>query len=201
VSAGRVVLLDERQAPSVRDTMVRLLANAERADLAIARVRLAAIDLNFAELATLRCCRLLLARLDAELLHDVSLLELAPERGRTLRKLLDWAKSGRLEVRSAGRLSWIPDFSVYHDVCDAVSVALIGAHYFQPIFTGHGTALTCCVRQEAIVRRVSERFHDLWERGYDVLPVIAEGLAQTLDAVPNSDAAPGGVYDPAIVLR
>ena len=196
------VLLDELRSPSVRETMGRLLANAERADLAIARVRLAAIDLDFAELAGLRRCRLMLSRLDAELLHDSALQELSPERRAVLERLLTWANSGRLEVRSGGALSWTPDFSIYHNVSDAGNVVLLGAHYFQSAFPGHGAAFTCCLRQEGLVRRAAERFHDLWERAYDVLPIIAEGLAVALDAsIPDSDAAAGGVCDPRGLVR
>ena len=196
------VLLDELSSPSVRETIGRLFATAERADLAIARVRLAAVDLDLAEIVGLQRCRLLLSRLDADLLHDGVSQDLLPERRVVLQRLFAWTQSGRLEVRSAGVLAWVPDFSVYHNVAGAGDVLLLGAHYFQSMFSGHGAELTCCLRQASAVRRAAERFEDLWDRAYDVLPIIAEGLAQTLDAtIPNSHTAAGGVCDPAGLVR
>jgi hypothetical protein len=196
------VLLDELHSPSVRETIGRLLATAERADLAIARVRLAALDLDPTEIAGLERCRLLLSRLDADLLHDGAVLDIHPEKRVVLQRLFDWTQSGRLEVRSAGAVAWVPDFSVYHDVAGAGDVLLLGPHYFQSMFSGHGAALTCCLQHVSVVRRAAERFEELWDRSYDVLPIIAEGLAQTLDAsIPNGHTAAGGVCDSARVVR
>lgn len=196
------VLLDELNSPTVRETIGQLFATSERADLAIARVRLAAVDLDVAEIAGLQRCRLLLSRFDADLLHDAAGAEMRPERRAVLQRLFAWTQSGRLEVRSAGASSWVPDFSVYHNVAGSGDVLLLGAHYFQSIFSGHGAALTCCLRQASSVRRAAQRFEELWERAYDVLPIIAEGLAQTLDAsISESHAAAGGVCDPASLVR
>ena len=174
------VLLDELQVPSVRETIGRLFSTAQRADLAIARVRLAAVDLRSDEIGSLQRCRLLLSTVDANLLHDSS-AQTSPERRRIVERLIAWASSGRLELRSCGVLAWSPDFSIYHHDGRTRDVALVGAHYFQSMFSGHGVALTCVIRQQAAVRHAAERFEELWSSGYDVLPVVVDALSLSFE--------------------
>jgi hypothetical protein len=195
------VLLDELHVPSVRETMGRLFSTAQGVDLAIARVRLAAVDLRADEISSLQRCRLLLSTVDANLLHDSS-GQTSPERRKTVERLIAWAGSGRLELRSCGILAWSPDFSIYHHDAGARSVALVGAHYFQSMFSGHGTALTCVIRQQAAVRHAAGRFEELWSSGYDVLPVVVDALTQSLnDSIPPGAAAPSRLRDPASLVR
>jgi hypothetical protein len=194
------VLLDEQHVPSVRETIGRLFATAQRTDLAIARVRLAAVDLRAEEIASLQRCRLLLSTVDANLLHDAS--PLSHERRVVVQRLIAWASSGRLELRSCGIHAWSPDFSVYHHDGLTRSVALVGAHYFQSMFSGHGTALTCVVRQQAAVRHMARRFEELWSRAYDILPVVVDALELSLhDSISAGNSAGGGLRHPASLVR
>src|SRR5687767_4095588 len=108
-----ITLLDETRAPSVREIMGRLLSGAETAAIAIAHVRLAAIDLQPSELGQMQHCRLLLARFDSSFAADAQSLTLDPTRFVQLQRLLAFAESGRLAVHAARSQLWLPDFSVY----------------------------------------------------------------------------------------
>src|SRR5690606_25721299 len=137
------VLLDEECGTTVRQVIGMLLARAEEADFAIARVRLGAIDLAHAELCNVRRCRVLLGRL------DVQSLAAAPDSHTTaMAALLDFLRSGRIEVRSAGASTWHSDFSVFRGLpADRVlpegRACLIGAHSFWSPQPSEGPAFTC----------------------------------------------------------
>ncbi|MEX2285020.1 MAG: hypothetical protein WEE89_21210 [Gemmatimonadota bacterium] len=176
-----ITLLDETRAPSVRETMGRLLGAAQTADLAIANVRLAAVDLQAGELARLQHCRLLLARFDAAFAADAQSLSLDSLRAEQFRRLLAFAESGRLSVRSASAKLWLPDFSIYRGLGGKQSVLVLGAHYFKQPYPPNAAALTCVIRDEAAVEWASQRYEALWDQSHDVLPVIAETLAEALE--------------------
>lgn len=185
MSVGPGLLLDGRRQPSLRAVVGRLLARATAADFAISRVRLAAIDLTPDELDNVQRCRVLLGRLDIDTLiapiHDAESLS---DRTPHLAALRAFLASGRAAVRTAGTTLWLPDFSVLcgaaeHDGIPAGGVCLIGAHYFARPYPTRGPALTCLLSDAASVARARDRFDELWELGYDVLPVITE----TLDAL------------------
>ena len=108
------VLLDEREPVSVRRRIGELLGGAIEARFAVSRIRLAALDLTAEEVSDVERCRVLLGHLDAGTLLD-GVGEALGAAAR-LAVLLDWIRSGRLEVRSAGVGSWTPDFSVYDPV-------------------------------------------------------------------------------------
>jgi hypothetical protein len=186
VSRGAGVLLDDRRHPSVRTVVGSLLARAGAADFAIARVRLTAVDLSERELGSVERCRVLLGRLDADTLSAPLPAQAADgggEPGR-LEALHRFLASGRVAVRTAGATLWLPDFSVLsglpaQDGITAGGVCLVGAHYFARPYPTRGPALTCLLTDRDSVAAAAERFEELWDLGYDVLPVII----QTLDAL------------------
>ena len=178
---ARTLLLDEQSEPSVRQLLGRLMAGAERADFAIARVRLAGLDLSPHELGGMRACRVLLGRFDAGTLADVQSPAGAAERGAAPRGLCAFLGSGRVQVRAAGVAAWTPDFSILHG--SAGAVALIGGHYFARPEPAGGAVLTCATADAEAVRRAGERFEELWSLGYDVLDVVRDAVAAGLAGV------------------
>ena len=181
------VLLDEAAQPSVRETILRLMDHAATADLAIANVRLAALDLGDTALRQLHC-RILLSAIDC------SFSTLEPDRERFV-PVLDLARSGRLQVRCSGIARWTPDFSIYRQVgSDPRNIALLGGHYFRALFT-HGSVFTAVLDGRAQVTRLERHFESLWEDAYDVLPVIIESLRDVLQRSPG-DGASQGAADP-----
>ena len=180
------VLLDEQSGTSVRDVIGLLLSRARDADFAIARVRLGAIDLAPAELATVRRCRVLLGRL------DVQSLSAAPDsHARSMAALLDFLRSGRIHVRSAALASWHNDFSIFRGLpADSVlprgQACLIGAHSFWGPHVSEGPSFTCVLGSPGATARASRRFEQLWNQAYDVLPVLVQtvSLAATGDDLP-----------------
>lgn len=191
------ILLDDRGEPSLRKVLGRLLARALDACFAISRVRLAGIDLTAHELASVRRCRVLLGRLDADTFAEAAEAAVGdPARLRSLATLLRFASSGRLEVRAAGREAWAPDFSVLRgrfgpggaDGAGApTAVTLVGAHYFARPHPVGGPALTTLLTDPRSATAALRRFEELWDRSYDVLPVVRE----TLDRLVGE---PGGAY-------
>ncbi|MGQ0560314.1 MAG: hypothetical protein ACT443_00405 [Gemmatimonadota bacterium] len=164
-------VIDERQQPSLRQTLGRLLQSACVADFAVAHLRLAGLDLVESEVARLDCCRIMLGQLDAAALFD------SPEPGQPrLGMLSDFARSGRLEIRTAPHHVWNPDFSIFGGLPGEASAVLLGAHYFGRPYPLFGLAFTCVLTQPAAIRTCSRRFEELWQAGYDVLPVVLDTL-------------------------
>ena len=168
------VLLDEQSGTSVRTVIGMLLARAREADFAIARVRLGAVDLDATELATVRRCRVLLGRL------DVQSLAAAPDsHADSMDTLLQFLRSGRIEVRSAAGLSWHNDFSVFRGLpADSIlprgQACLIGAHSFWSPQATEGPSFTCVLGSPGATARAARRFEQLWIHAYDVLPVLVQ---------------------------
>lgn len=160
-----VRLLDERSSPPLRAVIGRLMTEAETVDFAVARIRLANLDLSAAEIGGPRRCRVLLGQLDAS-----TLLDAEGARGDALRRLADWTASGRLEVRSAGIGAWTPDFSLYGGPRGATS--LLGAHYFGSPQLTVGPSFTVITERAETHALLRERFEALWDRSHDVLPAI-----------------------------
>lgn len=185
MSAGPGLLLDGRRQPRLRSVIGRLLARATAADFAISRVRLAAIDLTPDELDSVQRCRVLLGRLDIDALTaPLDHRDTVRDRTSNLTSLRAFVASGRVAIRTAGSTLWLPDFSVLsgpseRDGVPGGAVCLVGAHYFARPYPTRGPALTCMLSDAESVARAGERFGELWELGYDVLPVITE----TLDAL------------------
>lgn len=166
-------LLDEGTQPALRAVLGTLLTGAERADVAIAQVRLAHVDLGELELQRVHC-RLLLGHLDV-----AALTALGPSSdvaGARLLAIARFLDSGRLDIRAAGLLRWKPDFSVFRLPAPHPPIALVGAHYFSDPDVVGGPALTCVLRAPAAVRRVQRRFGELWNGARDVRDVVRAEL-------------------------
>lgn len=179
-------LLDETATEPVRVRIGRLLSVASAADFAVARIRLAALDLTDPEVSIVTRCRVLLGRLDAAMLHSQGAGggTDALERLRVLRR---FAASGRLEIRSAGLGAWDPDFSIFRS---SPAVALLGAHYFGPRYPLVGPSFTIVTPDPEVVRVTARRFEALWRGAHDVLPAIREVLERTYALA--MEPAPGG---------
>ena len=172
-------LLDETSRPPLRTVIGELMEQADAVDFAVARIRLANLDLASEEIDGLQC-RVLLGRLDASTLLDTDSARLAAVEG-----LIGWARSGRLAVRSAGIGAWTPDFSVYHGVSG--SRCLLGAHYFGPPQLTVGPSFTAVTADPDGVAVLQRRFNRLWERSHDVLPAIVAVLERVrVGAVPSA---------------
>jgi hypothetical protein len=171
------VLLDERCRPPLRAVIGALLASAEEADVAVTRVRLAALDLRPDELAHVRRCRFLLGRLDAHAFGAVAAA--SGDRRERVAALLRFLRSGAVHVRSAGICAWTPDFSIYRGIRggETGTVCLIGAHYFHEP-PDHGPSFTWAVDHAAAVQRLTLRFEEMWERSHDALPAVIHAIEQ-----------------------
>lgn len=170
-----MIFIDGRGSPSLRGYLGRALAETADASFAIRRIRLARLDLVHEELRAVRRCRVLLGRLDADTLADPDAL---PASARTA-ALLDLAASGRLEVRSAGLLSWDPDFSLLRGAGAGSATLLFGCHQFvsgQPV---EGLTMACAIDEPDVVRAATLRFEELWERGHDALEAVTDALCRS----------------------
>ncbi len=193
--AAGPLLLDERSSPSLREVIGVLLGSAREACFAVARMRLAAIDLGASELAGVRRCRVLVGRLDADVLADAAAAAQGGMLRRNLEALAGFLASGRVEVRAAGREAWVPDFSVFiglpADIVPGGSAAIVGGHYFRQPFPVAGPSLTCVIPGGAAARRAARRFEELWAGGYDVLPVVRDAIARALAEVETAEPVAG----------
>lgn len=162
-------LLNETSDPPLRTVIGRLLKDAEAADIAVARIRLASLDLTEQEIEGPTSCRVLLGRLDA-----TTLLDTGTARAEAVARLARWTRSGRLQVRSAGIGAWRPDFSVYHTARGGTS--LLGAHYFGSPQLTVGPSFTVVTEDPVVRSDLAARFDQLWDRSHNVLPAIAQVL-------------------------
>ncbi len=162
-----VELIDEHAQPGMRLRLGALLASSRAASIAIAQLRIAGLDLASGEVGTLEQCRIMLGRLDAAALHDSA--------NRDTALLKAFARSGRLQIRTAPQHVWNPDFSVFR-ARDGTPTTLVGAHYFGRPYPLFGLALTCIFADPVVAAENERRFEQLWTAGYDVLPVIIDTL-------------------------
>jgi hypothetical protein len=169
-------LLDETASPPVRQVIGELMAAADRVDFALARIRLANLDLSEDEVAPERC-RVLLGHVDASTLLDTDAADRMAVEG-----LIRWAGSGRLEVRSAGIGAWTPDFSLYHTADGGT--CLLGAHYFGAPYLTVGPSFTAVSTDPDARAVLGRRFDELWGRSHDVLPAIVAVLERARGVAP-----------------
>jgi hypothetical protein len=188
------------RTPPLRSVLATLLCQADEADMAIAHVRLLAIDLSREESTALARCRLLLGRLDAAALgegaamgpplrfrfddHDAPTAGPGPPHFARLLRLID---AGRVRVRSGGAASWAPDFSIFRglpvsEYAPHGALCLLGAHYFARPLAGPGEALTAVLASASAVRTLTQSFDALWERGHDVEEAVRGVLAEFVAA-------------------
>jgi hypothetical protein len=165
-----MIVLEERTSPSMRETFSALISTSTHVDMAVVNMRLAGIDVRAGEMGRLRRLRLVMGRLDAAALQQT---EARPVE--QLRRLHALATSGILEVRTVPRFQWTPDFSVFNEA------ALIGAHYTELPYPIDGIALTCVLNEPTAIRRCARRFEEMWQLGYDVLPIVIETLDQLIE--------------------
>jgi len=160
-----VTLIDERDALALRNLIGRLLSSAGQADIALSHLRLSGIDLDESEF-TVAKCRLMIGHFNA------SQVASAHQSGMLARI----AESGRLEMRTAPHQVWNPDFSVFRGMDAGPDVLLVGAHYFGRPYPMFGVALTAVTTEPTDVHLAGVRFEQIWNAGYDVLPVIRDAL-------------------------
>lgn len=181
LKASRAVVLDDRSGPDARTALGKLIARASHADIAVDRVRLAAIDFRDSDLARLQVCRVILGRLDVHSLIDAAeSASRAPAAAVNVDVLMRFIMAGRLQLRSAGASRWRPDFCVLRGpglrtVTASQALALIG-HLGIGAGAERGPDLTCVVSGAAAVRKAGDAFERLWADGHDVLDVVSETL-------------------------
>lgn len=184
-----VRIVDERSERTLRAVIGELLLDATRADIALAKVRLAALDLTEAEVQGPAHCRVLLGQLDASTLADATE---SRHDSQGLHRLAAWLSSDRLEVRSAGLGAWTPDFSVYENTSGA-HTSIIGAHYFGSPQLAVGPSVTVIDPRTDAARLLRARFEELWARAHDVAPAILTVLGRAGGgATTHSGSAHGG---------
>lgn len=185
------VLIDDTSQPTLRQRIGLLLSTCSTADIAVAHIRLAALDLSDRETGHVQRCRILLGRLEARALigvgdgdilnasrlvgvvaGDRSGIVVNDERMRTL---LTFLESGRVQVRSAGLGAWSPDFSVYRGLPDG-DACLLGAHYFREPPSIRGPSFTVLLKERPCIAMVGARFDALWETSHDVMEPIVSAM-------------------------
>jgi hypothetical protein len=168
---GGFTIVDESSPVWLRQRIGRLMAAGDTADFAVARIRLAVLDLHEAETAGLRRCRVLLGHLDASTLAEAS--ETQPgDSPAALLRLRAFAASGRVEVRSAGLAAWTPAFAVIRSATGATG--LLGAIHFGNPGLVVGPTFTALTTEPGPVALLTRRFDELWDRAHDVLPAIRD---------------------------
>lgn len=181
------VLLHDDGVPSARQVIGHMLTHARSADFAIARIRLATVDLTAAEASGPGACRVLLGRLDAETLGPgVTPESDRPTRGAQILALKGLIDSGRLQVRSAGTHRWTPDFSIARGLPTRANMpegalCMVGAHFFARPFPLPGPTLTAMLTGPDAVAAATARFEALWASAWDVLPVVADTISALRD--------------------
>lgn len=169
-------LLDERSRPPMRAVFGALLAVSREADIAVARVRIGALDLDADELRSLRRCRILIGRLDA---HALSVRPGSGGRSAArFEPLLRFLESPVVRIRSAATSLWTPDFSIYRGMTGAGGIpalCLVGAHYFHEP-PASGPSFTWAADDPAAVERASRRFEEVWAQGHDVRDAVVQAI-------------------------
>ena len=159
------ILLDEHSSPSLRQVLGSSLARATEADFAVARIRLAQIDLTPAEVARVRRWRVLLGRLDVESLTRPFQHRNPQQDALTLLRLFD---NGRMAVRAAGLQGWNPDFAVLRGLDGGGVLTLVGSIYFGTPQHTDGPSFTCILTTPSHAAAATARFDVLCSVRTDV---------------------------------
>ena len=195
------VLLDQIEAPSLRESLARLMSTSQRADFAMAHVALSSIDLTGVDWLGLTQCRVLLQQFDVGLAADAASATPDSMLYRRLCALRAFADSGQLQVRSLRTHRWAPDFSIVSGTADGKHVLFVGAHEFDDNDDRCAVALTCACTQDAAVRRAEQHFEKLWTRADDVLAIVREQLermqSNAMDNYITSYRGPFSITTPA----
>lgn len=174
-----VVIPGTGSADLLQLTMRELIAGSRQVAFAVERVRLPALHMVADVLPGLERCRMTLARLDAHSLGAAAPSSAAHRD--SLQRLLDFARSGRLEIRAAGALRWEPDFSLYSMNDPACGTfCMFGAHYLAPPHAGIDWPLTCVFSRRSAIRRAVQHYESLWAAAHDALGVVTDTLERQL---------------------
>lgn len=180
VRSPDAVLIAGASTPSLLESTIRELVSASsEVAFAVEHVRLSALHRVADVLQSVNRCRIVLGRL------DVHRLEIEGSQGDARRigllSLLDLARGGRLQIRTAGALRWDPDFSLYHFTDRRYgSVCLLGAHYLARPHTGIDWPLTCLLTGPRTVQRAVRHYEAVWTGAHDALAAVTETLERQL---------------------
>lgn len=169
-----VVISGVEQPELMQSTMVELLTASSDVAFAVQHVRLPSLFRIIHVLERVGRCRMVLARLDLHLLSDGT-GGVSDRDG--VQRLLAYAASGQLEIRSAGAMRWDPDFSLFRMTdrrCG--TLCLFGAHYLAPPHGGLDWPLTFLLMRRPAVTRVAEHFEQIWNAAHDVLNPVVQSL-------------------------
>ncbi|NNL31367.1 MAG: hypothetical protein HKO77_10105 [Gemmatimonadetes bacterium] len=170
-SPEATLFLDERSRPDFRQLFVDLVRKSVDVSVAVTRVRLSTLDLEWDDLVDVESLRVLVVELNALTLDsEARLIQSDPTRAARVplyRRLLE---SGRLEVRSAPLGGWSPDFSVFSDA-DGPSAVLVGRHWFERPYPHRGPAFPSAHLGEAS-RSAARPHRALWDTAHDVGPAV-----------------------------
>ena len=175
-------LLIEGTPPSFPSTYRRLLRRADRADVALTRLRIATLRLRASDLRRMQGMRLLLAELTTsawEVETHRALLD--SRRGPLLRTLIARLERGQLQIRAAPLAGWAPDFTVFHRTGKAPR-ALLGPHWLESTPGLRGPRFGLYVAG-GDAQRVAKRYEVVWSQAYDVGQAVARLLGGTLNAI------------------
>lgn len=174
------MLLDERSDPDFRTVFGLLAERSTAIDVAVARIRLAGIDLREEELSGVRRIRVLMAEISAfAFANEAEAVLLDPGRRTNLELLVRLLREGRIDVRSAPLAGWSPDFSIFHQGGRPTRL-IVGTHWFQRPYPHRGPALAS-VHGTSEAGRVTRRFQDLWAGGHDLQPAVRVLLERALE--------------------
>ena len=181
-------LLDERGSPTFRSAFVDLARKSNRIDTALSRIRLAGLDLERAELRSVRHIRLVLGEVNARTLRsEAEALSTDATRARQLRFLVLRLLRGSIEVRASPLSGWTPDFSVFRG--DEGAAALIGHHWFQHPYPFRGPAFGT-IHSGLDAARVAIRFEGLWATAHDIGPALRSVLGPVFASAAHPLLAP-----------
>jgi len=159
------------------------LARAASAlDVAIARIRLDALDLTPRELGRAARIRVLVRELDAFRLEGEALaLARDPLRRGAFRLARRGLRERGLHVRAAPLGGWTPDFTVFGGEGGPEAV-LLGLHRFRRPYPHRGPAWAAAFGPPEAVRAAA-RFEALWEGAHDVGPAVRQVLDRVAERV------------------
>ncbi len=171
VSSGPAVFVDERSPADFRQIFVAFVRRSVDISVAVTRVRLSTLDLEWDDLVNVESLRVLVAELNALTLDaEARLIQADPARAARVALYRRLLESGRLEVRSAPLGGWSPDFSVFSGA-GGPSAVLCGRHWFERPYPHRGPAFASVHFGDA-PRLAARRHQAVWESAHDVGPAV-----------------------------
>ena len=172
------VLLDERSFPDFRTVFGELLSQSTSVEIAILRIRLAAVDLSGRELEAVRRFRVLVAEANAQTVEEESYaLTMDPLKRENLNRVLGMLRTGILEIRSAPLGGWSPDFTVFSAGGNPHTL-LLGDHWFHRPFPHRGPAWGASFGAEE-AQKARTRFAEVWSGAHDIGPALRRLMERT----------------------